>query len=73
MQCHPWKNEKSFGIILWHVDPLLGNNRERISYYNSHYGFKFKTAPEERCFLCGPCREVISKIEGRLVQLEAVS
>jgi hypothetical protein len=33
------RTEESFGIILWHVDPLLGNNREKSSYYNSYYGF----------------------------------
>jgi ferredoxin-like protein FixX len=51
---------------LWHVDPLLGNDSETnnetkavamqqiINKQQLNYN-------EERCFMCGPCRDVISE------------
>jgi hypothetical protein len=65
---------------MWHVDPLLGNDRETIKTavtrqrpVNSNRETVFSasfaqiaehatmdTPTEERCFLCGPCLDVIS-------------
>jgi hypothetical protein len=47
--------------ILWYTDPLLGNDRE------TKLGNDRWTAIEERCFLCGPCRDVISRTSEELV------
>jgi hypothetical protein len=65
--------QSKLNYILWHVDPLLGNDREtnRQRPVNSNKGMAFSApmaaratmdaATEERCFLCGPCLEVISR------------
>jgi hypothetical protein len=68
-------------IILWHVDPLLGNDREMNSYTTAvarqwlssdHVGIQtdanatVATATEERRFLCGLCRGVISRTVGAM-------
>jgi hypothetical protein len=57
--------------ILWHVEPLLGN--DQISIYTTAvtekrlrkqaclHGKHLETAREEQCFLCGPCFNVISR------------
>jgi hypothetical protein len=47
--------------ILWHVDSLLGNNRE-ISKQTSTFPWqKLNYNNEERRFLCGLCRDVTSR------------
>jgi hypothetical protein len=43
--------------ILWHVDPLLRNDSEISTAPQT----SVSTATEERCFLCCPCRDVLSK------------
>jgi hypothetical protein len=54
--------------ILWDIDPLLDNyreiNREKIQQPLLSNGFA--TVTEERCFLYGPCRDVISRIVGAM-------
>jgi hypothetical protein len=57
--------------ILWHIDPLLGNDLEISSYTTVDAKQWFRkqayfhgnnwTATEERCFLCGLCRQVIRR------------
>jgi hypothetical protein len=57
--------------IMWHVDPLLGNDRERSSYTKAVAKQQFRkqvcfhgnnyTAIMEGYFLCGPCRYVIGR------------
>jgi hypothetical protein len=68
-------------FIRWHVDPLLGNDREISSYTTAvarkwlgsdHMGIPTDaqvtvvTATEERCFLCCPCLDVISRTAGAM-------
>jgi hypothetical protein len=45
--------------ILWHVDPLLGNDCE-ISNYTTAVTRQRSLNSNRKCFLCGPCRDVIS-------------
>jgi hypothetical protein len=45
-------------LILWHADPLLGNDRQISNYTTVITGQRPKTETEERCPLCGPCRDV---------------
>jgi hypothetical protein len=57
--------------IMWYIDPLQDNNRERSSYITAVakqwprkqacYVGKTCAAIEEGCFLCDPCRDIISK------------
>jgi hypothetical protein len=57
--------------LLWHVDPSLGNDCEIISYTvtvarkwlsSDRMGIATDSkATEERCFLCGPCRDILSR------------
>jgi hypothetical protein len=60
--------------ILWRVEPLLCNHCEMGGYTRAVSGqWLSKNVPaatdtnvtiEELCFLCGPCRDVISKGQG---------
>jgi hypothetical protein len=69
-------------IYIWHVDPLLGANHEigectvaiaRQRHANNR-GMEFYTRSAKqqlnsnrgRCFLCGPCQDVISRTIGVL-------
>jgi hypothetical protein len=64
-------------VMLWHIDPLLGNDRKISSYItavasqwvnNYHVGIpEDAIAAEERCVLRGPCREVISRTDEDVV------
>jgi NAD-dependent dihydropyrimidine dehydrogenase PreA subunit len=56
--------------LLCHVHPLLGKDRETINQKRPLLGNRLKTATEERCFLCGLCRDVIS---GTSWELELVA
>jgi hypothetical protein len=56
--------------IVWHVDPLLGNDRESSSYTTvakqrlckeAFFHGNNCTTIMELCFLCGPCRDGISR------------
>lgn len=52
--------------IFWHVYPLLSNDRYLSKYTTASQTSVFPreqldTATEERVFLCGPCRNVISR------------
>jgi hypothetical protein len=57
--------------LLCQVDPLLGNDRERSRYTT----VITDTATKERYFLCGPCRDVISRTitGGQLVTVDGWS
>jgi hypothetical protein len=60
--------------VLWHIHPVIGNDREASSYTAAVTGKRLRkqacfvlgplsnsrTATEERCFMYGQCREVIS-------------
>jgi hypothetical protein len=48
-------------IILRHVDLLLGNDRDISMFARQH----LETVTEKRCFLCGACRDVISRTISR--------
>jgi hypothetical protein len=57
------ETEKKFilcKLILCHVDVLLGSDRE-TTRQRSLLGNDPSTTTEERCFLCGPCRDVINR------------
>jgi hypothetical protein len=65
-------------MILWHADPFLGNGRERSNYTtavtndfvtNMFARQQLEAATEERCFLCGQCRDVISRTVGTMGSL----
>jgi hypothetical protein len=52
-----WLRNFHHKIMLWHVDPLLGND--------------IKAATEKMCFLCFPCPDVGNSPAGKNVSSEA--
>jgi hypothetical protein len=50
-----------FIIVLWHVDPSLGNDREISNYTMAVTRQQSINSNRRTGFLCGPCRDVISK------------
>jgi hypothetical protein len=48
-------------FILWHVDPLLGIDREISNYTTAVIRQWPVSSNKKKCFLCGPCRNVISR------------
>jgi hypothetical protein len=63
-------------MSLWHIDPLLDGKRKITkkniqqpllsnAFLTSMFEWQqLDTAAEELCFLCGPCRDVISRTIG---------
>jgi hypothetical protein len=47
-------------LILWHVDPLLGNDRKTNNWTTAVTGQRPVNSIEERCFLGDPCWDVKS-------------
>jgi hypothetical protein len=69
--------EVEIKMILRHADTFLGNERERSSYKRAvteerilktsmSVQQKLEAITEKGCFLCGPCREVISSTVGAM-------
>jgi hypothetical protein len=67
--------DECFGLVPrvpWHVVPLLGSDRQTGKCTIEEWGFlrglvgNNSTAIEERCFLCIPCQDVISKTTGAI-------
>jgi hypothetical protein len=45
----------------WYVDPLLGNDQEISNYTTAVTRQRSVNSNRGKIFLCGPCRDVISK------------
>jgi hypothetical protein len=53
--------------IMWHVDPLLGKDGEMTKYTTAVTRQRPVKRNRERCFLCDPCRDVMSRTSEMLI------
>lgn len=63
------KTATEHNVGKWHIDPVLGNNTRKSKYVIvvSEQRLNKQTCShsnkeEERCFLCSPCRGVMSSV-----------
>jgi hypothetical protein len=65
-QCYLWRQNTSYRfIILWHVDPLLGNS-ESGNVFSAWCApmatnAAMDSVTEERCFPRDPCGDILSR------------